>query len=560
MARLSIPAVQPRTISVAAFVVVAAASAAWFVNPPVYFTNDDVAIRLALEGGVAPGQPPTGFALFANAALGWAVVAAQRLAPGVPLWDLVVAATLLSAVAVFAATAWTALGTDWMARSAALGALLVPATPLLTGLHYTVAATLAGGAGTLLAVLEIGSRGRPRRTTLALAALLVFVGMLVRPMAAMAGAAAISVFLLPLAATREVRLRHLGGALAAALVLFIAVQSLDVALYSLSPEWAAYSRYQGIVLRLFEWGGELAARDTEAVRAAAAWTPNDWMMLQAAFGVDPGIHGLDRVAKAYDARAAIVGWEGVVRWGVTRLAEIGPADVGRLLLASATALVGGGVLAAIYGGARGTMAAAGLVLLFCAFCLATEVAFKELPFRVLAPLTTCAVAVLIVTGGALGRAPSAFASVIAAGIVLAVASAEVTAAVSGAAAEYRHSQQVDRDVERLQALSPSLLVLHSDTFPSEHWWRPFRRPPIALTAVSLGWNNQSPSLQRFLSQSGRQPLLEALCLDPSVLIVAEEDRLEFVTRYLEEHFGASAEWTDVFAGSFRAWRCVKGGS
>ncbi len=371
---------------------------------------------------------------------------------------------------------------------------------------------------------------------------------------------AISVFLLPLAATRAVRLRHLGGALAAALGLFVVLQAIDVALYSLSDGWADYALYQGMVIRLFEWGGELATRDTDAVRAAVGWSPNDWMMLQGAFGVDPAVHGLDRVAKAYDARAAIVGWGGMVRWAFERLDGIGAADLGRLLTVSAAALVAGSAVAIAYGSIRGMAAAAGLLLLLCSLCLATELLFKELPFRVLAPLVTCAVAVLVVIGGALGRPPSAFAAVVTLAVVLAVASAEVTAAVSGAAAERRHSQQVDRDVERLQALSPSLVVLHSDTFPSEHWWRPFRRPPIALPAVSLGWNNQGPSLQRFLSASRRQPLLRTLCVDPSILIVAEEDRLEFVTVYLKEHFGASAEWRDVLVGSFRAWRCVEGGS
>ncbi len=205
------------------------------------------------------------------------------------------------------------------------------------------------------------------------------------------------------------------------------------------------------------------------------------------------------------------------------------------------------------------MAVAAVLLLFGGFCVATEVAFKELPFRVLAPLETCAVAALIVTAGALRRAPSALASVVALGVVLALASAEVMTSVSAAAAEYRHSQQVEREVERLRELSPSLVVLHSDTFPSEHWWRPFRRPAMDLPVVALGWNNQSPSLQRYLSRSGRQPLLRTLCVDPSVLIVGEEDRLDFVTTYLQEHFGAAAEWSDVFVGSFRAWRCRSSG-
>jgi hypothetical protein len=551
---MRLDSVQPRVLALSVVMVAAGAGTLWFTNPPVYFTNDDVAIRLALEGRAVPGQPATGFALFPNAVLGWGVVAAQRLLPAVPVWDLAVAVTLLTAIATFGSVVWMVVRDNALFRAAALIALLVSVSPLVAGLHYTVAATLGGGAGTLLVVVELAA-GRSRRSMLAFGTLLVVMGMLVRPMAAMAGAAATILFLVPLLFVRAVTLRQLCGVAATALVLYFLLESIDTFMRSLSEPWAEYYRYHAIVQRLFEWGGELPVRETDRVRAAVGWSHNDWMMLQGAFGVDAAVHGLDRVSKAYDARAAIVGWGGVVRWGVERLGGIDLADVSRLLTAVSGALVAGCVLVIVPGTGRGLLIVLGVLVLFCLFCLATEVVFKELPLRVIAPLATCAVAALAVIVSALRPASSPFRSVVALGIVLAIASAEVTLAASAAAAEYRHSQQVDREVERLRALSPSLVVLHSDTFPAEHWWRPFRQPPSELRAVSLGWNNQSPALQRFLTKSAHQPLLRALCDDPSILIVGEEDRLEFVTTYLQEHFGLAAEWNDVYVGSFRAWRC-----
>ena len=115
--------------------------------------------------------------------------------------------------------------------------------------------------------------------------------------------------------------------------------------------------------------------------------------------------------------------------------------------------------------------------------------------------------------------------------------------------------QPSSDEQELLRLSPSLIVLHSDTFPREHWWRPFHRPPVDLPAIAIGWNNQNPLLQQFLSATGRQPLLRAMCADPSILVVAEEGRLDFVTTYLREHFNASVVWTKVMTGSFPVWRC-----
>src|SRR5688500_15958 len=177
---MGIPVARPRAFGIAALLVGAAAVAAWVVAPPVYFTNDDVAIRLALEGRAVPGQPPSGYALFPSAALGWAIAFAQPLMPAAPLWDLVVAATLLSALVVFATVMWTAVGAGWMARAAVVGALAASAAPLVTGLHYTVSATLAGGAGMLLAILELDARPRRRPVLVAAGAVLVLLVMLVR--------------------------------------------------------------------------------------------------------------------------------------------------------------------------------------------------------------------------------------------------------------------------------------------------------------------------------------------------------------------------------------------
>lgn len=550
------PLVQWRTLSAAVLIVAAVTATGWLIHPPVYLTNDDVAIRLALEGGAAPGEPATGFALFTHAALGWSIVAAQALLPRVPVWDLFVATVLLSAMAVLASIAWTVLGTDWLARCAAIGALLIPAAALLTGLHYTVAATLAGGASALLATVELGSGERPRRSMLAAAVMLIALGMLLRPMGALSGALAIGVVTIPLVFAGALRPVRAASMIAGVLAFFIGLQLLDLALYRQNRQWEEFYSYHAMVTRLFEWGGGLPAHDTQAVRTAVGWSSNDWMMLQAAFGVDPDLHGFTRLAKAYDTQQAELRWRHVLAAGASRLAQVGGDDLRRWLAASAGVVVVATVLAAAYATAGGAVAIAGAILLFLGFCLATEAVFKELPFRVLAPLHTCAVAALLVTAGALRRQRSAPASVLALGVLLALASTATMTAVSAAAADSRHSQQVEREVARLRDLSPSLVVLHADTFPSEHWWRPFHQRGMDLPMIALGWNNQSPLLQHYLSRSGRQPLLRALCIDPSVLIVGEEDRLEFVTTYLREHFGKAAEWNDVFAGSFRAWRCV----
>jgi hypothetical protein len=541
-----------RIFVVALIVITGVLAAAWVFNPPIYVTNDDVSIRLALEGLAIPGQPATGFSILTHASLGWAVVALNRVLPVVPWWDLVVAGTLISALAVFVALAWDALGTGWLARATAVGALLVAAVPLAPALQFTISATLAGGAAALLVLSEFGT-SRPARTAVVIAsALLLLIGLLIRAMAAAAGLAAVVVLVGPLVIARQPR--RVLAALVAAGVLMVAVQYADGLLYSFNRDWDAYYRYNWMVVRLFEWGGELPARERSLITSAVGWSSNDWMMLQAYFGVDRAVHGFDQLARAYDARALLTGWDAVLRDAIARATDIDSADFRRLIGASASVLVTVAVVsvylrrgALLWGGA--------MAVLFCLLCIAIEVVFKELPFRVLAPLQVCLLAATLTVAGFNRRQPSPVASVVCLGVVVAVLGTQIGAAVTAAEADDRHAQQVTNEVMALERLSPALLVLHADTFPREHWWRPFRHPRIALPAIALGWNNQNPLLQRFLSSSGREPLLKAICSDPAIFIIAEEGRLDFVTTYLRERYDTDVKWTDVFAGSFHAWRC-----
>jgi hypothetical protein len=527
-------------------------ASAWVLNPPIYVTNDDVSIRLALEGRAIPGQPATGFSILTHAALGWTIVALNRMLPAVPWWDLVVAGTLISALAVFAALAWDALGSGWLARATAVGALLVAAVPLAPALQFTISATLAGGAAALLVLNEFSTSRRARTSVVIASALLLLIGLLVRAIAAAAGVAAVVVLVGPLVAAQE--RRRVLAAVVAAGVLMGAVQYVDGFLYSFSTDWDAYYRYNWMVARLFEWGGELPARETGLIRASVGWSSNDWMMLQAYFGVDRAVHGFDQLARAYDARAMLTGWSAVLRDAIARAIAFDSADLRRLVGASAIVLVTVAVIG-VYLRRAALLWSGVMAILFCLLCSAIEVVFKELPFRVLAPLQVCLIAATLTVAGFMRRRPSPVASVVCLGVVVAVLGTQIGAAVTAAEADDRHAQQVTNEVMALERLSPSLVVLHADTFPREHWWRPFQHPRIALPAIALGWNNQNPLLQRFLSSSGRESLLKAMCSDPAIFIIADEGRLDFVTTYLRERYDTEVKWTDVFAGSFHAWRC-----
>jgi hypothetical protein len=272
--------------------------------------------------------------------------------------------------------------------------------------------------------------------------------------------------------------------------------------------------------------------------------------------VDPVVHGLDPVSHAYQAQTAIVDRVGVLSWMFARVTKAPVVSLLALLSSAALVAIAGGVLVAAYGTRRTAAEAVAVLLLFCALCFAIEVTFAKLPWRLLGPLQVIFMAATAVTIGASRRFAPPLLGVLALGAILAMTAPILSATAYEAADRRGRSMEVaNEEVVALQRLSPSLVIFHSSTFPREYWWRPFHPPPAELPAVALGWNNQNPQVQRFLTDTGRQPLLRALCTAPSILVVAESRTLDVVTRYLSEHFDTSVRWTQVYAGSFPAWRC-----
>ena len=549
---------QWRLFAAACVAVVAVIGIAWVLVPPSYDTNDDVTIRLGVEGALVPGQPATGFVLLTHAALGWGVAGLHAAAPAVPWWDLVVAGTLLWAVAVAVTLAWGAAEAGGMARAVALAAAGVSLLPVLFSLQFTISAVLGGGAAMALAVAEwLGAR---RGGVLAMAAALLLASLLVRALGAVTGALTVALCLMPLllGSSRE-RWKQLGAVVALGTIAsaaFAAVAYSDELLYRTSPEWDAYYRFNWMVVRLFEWGGEMPPADAAAVRSTVGWSANDWEMLQRYWAVDAEVHGYSNLSAAYDATVARRGSVSVTGRIQPVRAAAGIADVRGLLVAVGPLVAAALLAASVLGRLRGAAAAAASAIGFALLCVAIDAATKDLPFRLLAPMGACFTIAVVTGTGSGARRPGAAFRVAALAAVLTILSVQIPAVMAAAVAENRHGAQVAREIDALQALQPSLLVRHADSFPAEHWWRPFRRPTARLDSIALGWNNQNPLLQAFLEETGRRPLYAALCHDPRALIVTDEGRLDPVTTYARERLGSDITWSRVFEGSFTAWRCT----
>jgi len=551
-----------RVLVTALGITLAVMSAFWILMPPTYLTNDDVIIKRTLEGLIAPGAAPTGYVLSSSAVLGWILVWIERLIHR-DAWDLVVAGLLIISTAALLALMWS-VAVNRSDRLLPVAGAIIALAPLQEALQFTVSATLAGIAAMAMAAMEL-LLPVPRRRVLIGAGALLLVGLMVRPMGAAAGALVTAAALLPVAASdRDLRWRRVRRlALAAAMVVCstVLLDYIDHAVYRLSPVWNAYRDDHWMLARFFEWRGGMPATVVTSLRARLGWSSTEWQLLQRFWGVDAAIYSHERIQELFPAWSAIVDWRLRAGWLTERMAaELNIGALLRLLAESWTALVVCALALVSHGTRRALLAALGSATIFYGACMIIEIFFKELPLRLFAPLQAGLVAAVLMTPRTIVPRTSplmtAFCSVLAvAGVVY---QSQVVA--SDAIAETRQSKETDAQVLELMQLRPSLLLLHGDSFPSEFWWRPFHTPPLSLPAIQLGLNNRNPYVQRFVAHSYRDSLLRGICSDPSIIVVAEQGRLDAVTAFLKEQYGADVQWSEVYSGSFRAWRCSLAGS
>jgi hypothetical protein len=503
----------------------------WTIVHPTYLTNDDVTIRLAIAGDDLPGVPPTSHLVSVHEALARTAVLAQRTWPTLPVWDLILAVTLTVGISGLCTLAWSA------PLPGALLAVLATLAPLLFGLQFTVSAILCGGAGTLLLVSAM-FRSTISRPAVIVGSLIMLTGCLVRPMAGTAGAIAALLGSLPIAVGHRMRVRRLIVICAVLPVVFILLDAADRALYS--DEWMSHRTEHWHVARLVDWD---SASDSSL--KAAGWSENDWQMLRTGWGrVDAVLFGDDAIAKA----------DG----GPARAARIELRAVNPLLASLSLAVVLVLAPAFGFGTVRGVLQTLAALLIFVSFCIAVQALFKELPFRVLAPLEAC-----FVTAALIGLSehvrPYGWAASSAAVVVgVDLLAQQVVAATSQARADLAQGRSLEPQVAEVLRLQPSMMVLHGDAFSAELWWRPFHVPPIRFPHIRLGGDNGNPLLGRYLRETGRQQLLQSICTDPSILLIADPSPLDVATRYMFEHVQRNVTWQNVFDGSFRVWRCRDG--
>jgi hypothetical protein len=537
----------------AAAIVGGTAMVGWAPTRPFYLTNDDVAMRLLVEGGFAPHAVPTAFVMFMHVAVGWLLKTLYAAMASVPWYDLMMLVTAVSASAALVAV-WIRSSTGlWLVRPLLLSvAFLAPlfATPQFSLVGMTCA---AAGLTLLTRALALPHRDPGLRGRLLFGVCLFGWGTLIRWEGAalllgQATASSIAAGLVGLDSGSRRTFKILGAAAIASLLPIGAAITHNAA-YQRSPGWQSFPEFNYTRGMLTEYApGEVSPELLSTLRETTGWSGNDLRLLRGWFFEDRAVFSLDKL------RAALA----VLRHDQDRSAASmvrSAAVAARVILSEtwAALLILVALAASSVRPVRQLSLTLVLLVVFFAVSSAVSVALKELPFRVYWPMLVL-VAGLAVDAAATGR-PRALPlmCLVAAGALVSLLTIPRWHQQQRREIEAR---EVAADLVGLDRLAPSLVVIHADALRWEYVWRPFRPSYFPRPFLGIGASAQTPPVQAALIREGRGGLVSALCSTDRVVLLARPWLPPALVIFMKEHYGRDIAFDAVFEGrTFTAWQC-----
>ena len=525
---------------------------------PYYETNDDVAMRLIVEGHFVPGQGPSGFTLFMNALVGKALAAAYSVWPGPPWYDLCLGAIALAGVLSLLYACLDPLpALGWVFVAGLCAQMLLP---ILVSCQFTHAATISAAGGVILlarlALRDLTSR--ERRLHLAFGPALIVAGSLVRMEAAVLAVGLGLLLGLPLLWTRwregEPERASLGAAgrgVLTAAVIAAGLFALDFSLYARAPGWGEFREYNTL-LRIMEYvpQSEVTASVLADLRREVGWSENDLVMLRGWFNTDPELFSKGRVRRAVEVMArhglpgARVDLESL-RWSL--LAFLKEAWRPLLLLAVAPWLRPSRRLFAY---------ALYTLLVLVALVTVLSASLKTVPHRVYWGLLTLSIAFLLLAAARVGGRARPIPSAIGACFVLALLGLGARQLRARCAGTNHWSNTVRRELAELRAARDQVLAVGvGKAFPYAVHWRPLRQPKKRIDLLPIMSSARTPLVLDFLRRTGREDLALALCRDPDLWLVASPSFTPVLAQFLREHHGMEVEFRPKLQGSFFVYRC-----
>jgi hypothetical protein len=535
-------------------IVAVVAAVAWLNFSPAYETNDDVGIRLILEGRLVPDATPSGHAIFLNLAMGQALAWLYRHMPGMSWYDAAEQGTLVLAAIV---GLYCCLRVVRLREQATMVAFMAAAIFTATVLvQFTIVAVLAAMVGTAaLAVSVTVPKSQFERSSLSGAgALLLVVGTMFRLEAALFAVTSVAVIALP----AFVETFRRGRPMSAGPVLAIAVAALAICglawfyhffEYFHSPAWRDYYLFNTRRAELTELAdARLPLRVLNDAFAAVGWRMSDYNMMKEWLFFDPTVFSLAKL-DAIVARLPIPSPPGLL--AVAGLLASYVKSFPFILIAIA------GVVSTA---SRFRSAVTCVLSLVALVIIITAVSYflKPLPYRVFWPLAVGAVFTMWIVVRFdrpmrphwILRAASA--------VLIAAAGTMMTAQTLERMRSISHTRQLALlDLVRAPIRPKDLIVIVGSWFPYEFVERPFGSPYLqrAVKALPLAAGQTAPSEANFIRKVAHPDMATWLCSDADILL-ASGQALTALTAYYRDRRKLSVRFSTLFTGNtFSAYRC-----
>jgi hypothetical protein len=532
-------------------IVAVVVAVAWLFFSPVYDTNDDVGIRLFLEGRIVPGATPSGHIDFFNLALGQALAWLYLHVPGPSWYDVAEQGTLVvtASVALYCCLRVVRLPEEAIAIAFIAAAIFTT----MVVVQFTIVAmltTMVGTAGFIVA-LALPTSNFERLLLSSAGAFLVIVGTLFRWEAAVFGVTTVAVIALP-TLVDTFRLRRTAGVritvvfIVTALLICGLAWTYHFAEYFQSAAWRTFFLFDRRRAEIAEYAARFPLPVLNDAFAAVGWTLSDYAMMKEWLFFDPAIFSLEKL-NAIVARLPVL-----TNPGIFPLADLLSSYV-RAFPFTLIAIAG-----VVFTAPRVKVAIRCVLSLATIAIIAAAVSFflKPLPYHVFWPLAVGTIfAMWIVIRLDRPTMPHWTLRAASAALIATASTMMIAQTIEKVRSAAYVRQLVLSDLARIGP--EDLVVLVGGAFPYEGLEHPFGPPYLQRTfqALPLGASQTAPPVANFIHKVALPDLATWLCSN-SVILVARPSALAALASYYRERRGASIRFSTLFSGNtFSAFRC-----
>lgn len=528
-------------------------AAAWIFFFPTYDTNDDIAIRLLIDGRITPGATPSGFAYFVNLGLGQILASLYRIAPSFSWYDLAEQGTLV--LVIFVGLYCCARCIRYVEDAAFVILLCALFLSVFVTIQFTAVAYLSTTVG-LCAIVSATTHASVReRVVLAAAgAVMVAIGGLFRLEAAVLSLLFFSLIYATCLIARRIEHGELTisrvsvtGVLASVAMLALS-WGYHFTVYFSVDSWSRFYTWNLLRARLAEYGSDrLSAEGASTEIAAIGWTALDGNMLRQWLLIDPDMFSIDRMSAVASKMPSVL--------------PVGIDEIAEQLASYPTAYPA--LVVGLLGTACGVPRLRDLAWMTVSFLgviaivVAISVILKPLEQRLVWPIGIAFIlACWIFSRAEPGMA--AFPRRLAAAVILLVACAMVLGLVANQSRlrERKHMLAMADIPSFMQGASVAVLV--GGVFPFELVERPFGAPLIqrAFRALSVSTTLWAPPSAAFLARTALPDLPSWLCAETNVVVI-DPASIEVLQRYYAERRNQRASFVKVYDGaSIASHRCT----